>query len=553
MCNPVVIRLEIVQMRILKFITTLVLFGDLMSCTRCASPSTTNLLEMVPAESPFVVTLSDLGNTSADLNTFLTRAAGSSGESLKKVKEALTQQLTADFFDPQSYEQAGIVAQSGAVLFSEKPDAAPIVLLQISDPTKFEKTLAAIVQNIDGANERSEQIIENEKLLVLGRPFGGDVVPVIYWAYHHSSVFLTSAQNASSIAHTLTRLRQKNPTNPSMVTNQDFQTLRAKFAPGGLFTYIKGNAAQALRPDLTLEGNLASSTTLGGQGFSSRFYIRTPSYNPQKLFAATPTQPLLSRVADNTVAVALSNVTAGPLFNYLESLPNVQERLGKLLGHFQNQSGLDLKSDLLPLLKGPLTASLHVVDLEQLAQKIPKTRSARGFLDVVHFSATAQITDHNAMLAALDKSREQLKKRGVVLDKHIEKIQNKDVVFYEPQEPQPRLGWALVDDLYVYGAGIGRLRQTVEMLVSGGSALPTSVKGSLLGAFSEQPNRSIAAFRLKQISDLGRAMSGSTGSAVAAGALLGSLFETMRTLGDVVVSLSGDSEGVWFEVQQKFL
>ncbi|HET6346959.1 MAG TPA: hypothetical protein VFH51_18635, partial [Myxococcota bacterium] len=248
----------------------------------------------------------------------------------------------------------------------------------------------------------------------------------------------------------------------------------------------------------------------------------------------------------NAVAVLLSRAARPDGIRAVRAYPAAAPLMDRLLKPLTSATGVDVEKDVLPLLQGPLTVSVHIGDVAALPARLKEMGTAQAALDVVQVAVTAELANADGMTAFLEEMRGELFKRGVPLASHKDKVAGHAVTLWEPTVPEPKLGWAVMDNYYVYGAGTGRLRTTLEGLARGDSDLPAKLKDTVAGKLAAEPG-SVLVVRSGMLADAAAqvALGGDTpGARVGLGALVGGLVELIRTVGDVGVALRAESDGL---------
>src|SRR5690606_23595563 len=106
-----------------------------------------------------------------------------------------------------------------------------------------------------------------------------------------------------------------------------------------------------------------------------------------------------------------------------------------------------------------------------------------------------------AMRAVLERSRDALSQAGSPIRSRTLTLGEREALIFEPDVPEPRLGWAILGDTYVYGAGTGRLERTLRHLTGAPSKLPASLDATVAGNLAEQPNAGVVVVRAAELAD----------------------------------------------------
>jgi hypothetical protein len=530
-------------------------------CRGCHEAAPQDILALVEPSATLVVHVPDLEVLRQGTNGFYTRATRKSAALATKLRQNLTEQLGFDPLGIEDWSRVGIAAKGGLVVFALPQEAnaergtAPAVILALatSDHAAFDKALLALVERVDGANKHSTQSQAGYTLHTVGRPFGDALVPVLHWAHVGPFALLCREDARPRLEALLARLTEKPasptpeaPARPSMSQDATYTRLAAQVAGSHVTIFVRGNAANLLDPGAPV----VTSDAMGGirlseQGVQSDVVLTTPGVDLGPVFVGEPVLPLAAQVAPDALVVALSRSLNPNAMKALRAVPAIEAAVADSSKRLREQSGIDPETDGLPNFVGPLVVSLHLADLQNLPTRI-KERRLDALLDVVHFAMVAKLKDPGAMLAVLQRSKDALVQKGVPMRSETiktGKIGERDATLFEPDRPEPTLGWGVIGDYYVYTAGRNRLRATLAVVAKADSTLPQDLRGTVAQLGGEAANTTLLVARVGKLAD---ALSSTQVSGP-----IGSLLELLRTLGDVAVSVRAHEGGLRLELREQ--
>ncbi|MBI3180259.1 MAG: hypothetical protein HYZ27_11395, partial [Deltaproteobacteria bacterium] len=506
------------------------------------------LLDLAPANAAAAVAIPDLGRLAGDVNGFITAATRKAGaDAVTRIRQGLTEQLGFDPLDPAALAKQGIDPERGALVFSEAGATEPLVALAARDHALVDTSLKTLIEKTDGASRFTESKMSGFTVLSAGRPFGTEVIPAFHWAHVGRYVLLAREDGKAMLEQALARLAQQSAQAPTLRTDPTYARLAGTVAPGDLMIFARAtqpNAAAAGAP-----GGAITSVDLGAQGFSSDTFLDLGIKGLAEALAGDSALPLASKVGADASFVLLTRAARPEGVKALRSHPMVSASLDRVVKPFHDAAGVDPESEVLPLLAGPLTFSVHIADLKELPQRLKATRSPAALLDFFHVAVTAEVKDAKAFQALLDRSRERLSKEGIKLRQRTRAVGKDKATVTEPDRPDPKLGWTVVSGHYVYGAGSGRLDKVLDLLATGSSELPKNLNGSVAQTLGEKPGTTVALLRAGRVADAASPLA--TGGGTGLGALLGTAIELLRALGDVAVAVSAEGDGLRLRVLER--
>ncbi len=518
----------------------------LASCRGCVETGPAELLDLAPADAPAAVVIPNLGRLAGDVNGFVAAATRKAGaDAVARMREGIAQQLGFDPLDPAALAKQGIDAEHGVLVFSEAGAAEPVLALAAGDHALVDRSLKALIEKIDGASRFTEGKMHGFVAWSAGRPFGTEVIPAFHWAHVGRYVLLARADAQPALDKALARLAQQTPQAPTLRTDPTYVRLLGTVSAGDLVVFARATAAGAA----DVPGGAVTSVDLGAQGFASDTFLDLGIKGLGEALAGDSALPLASKVDPDAAFVLLTRAARPEGVKALRHHPLVSTTLDRLVKPFRDAAGVDPESEVLPLLTGPLTFSVHIADLKDLPQRMKTARSPAALLDFFHVAVTAEVKDAKAFQALLDRSRERLAKQGIKLRQRARNVGKEKVTVTEPDRPDPKLGWAVAAGHYVYGAGSGRADKVLDLLAAGAAELPKSLDGSVAKTLGDKPGTTVALLRAGRVADAASPLA--TGGAAGLGALVGTALELLRALGDVAMSVSAEGDGLRLRVLER--
>jgi hypothetical protein len=198
-----------------------------------------------------------------------------------------------------------------------------------------------------------------------------------------------------------------------------------------------------------------------------------------------------------------------------------------------------------------VTLGVHVMDLSALPTAIARRMSTSALLDFVHLSLSAEVTNHDQMVALLDKSMGLMEQKGVKVTRRAAAIAGKQATVYEPEGAT--IGWAVVDDLYVYGAGKGRMERAIEQALTAkdDKSVAPKLVGTVAAELGKQRGSVLVVARSAALADNVAKLQSSDDTMIKAiMPMVSQAIEVLRTIGDVAMSVRVEKEGVRLEARE---
>ena len=520
-------------------------------CRGCSESGPPSLLHMAPPTSPAVVWVADLGRAVAGLQQFANRATQKGGgAALKRLHTAMVGHLGFDPLSPEDYAKAGIQTDKGLLVFMESPTDEPILGLGISDRDKFDRAFKELLAQSDGADSIQTTHQGGHNIITAGRPFGSEIAPTVHWSHLGPYVLLSRARGLPTMHKALERLTpaDRSPEH-TLATDALFVHGQKHVAPGHIFVFVNPENGNTT----TNNTAIVSSVTLDTTGIRSDTFMGLPIVDLQGALGTEPTLPLADRIDADAVLVALTRAAKPAGLRALRQYPPLTPWLNRAMGAIPKDVSLNVEKDILGHLSGPLTFSVHATNVAQgLADQLKSWRGPQGLLDLVQVAVVAELSNAQAMQAALDTLSKDLKHRGVAVRARSQSTDGKPHLIYEPDVQNPRIGWTVFDKYYVYGAGAGRLDATLARLTQGPSGLSTSLQKTVGGVLASQAG-SVALLRGAALAEglQGLTMGSDPTTRIGTAAVIASASEMLRTLGDLAVGLSAEADGLRVQVREQ--
>jgi hypothetical protein len=537
-------------------LATVALALGLTTCRGCRQQGPASILDLAAADTLAAVIVPDLGALASGVDGFTRRATRrAGGAALTRMRTSLAQQVGFDIFDVGEYEELGLAKDGGCLVFTEGTDAEPLLAFTVWDRDKFDAMIKALIVKTDGAGRHTSRSAHGFTVTTASRPFGDELVPAYHWVHVGRFVLTARQEGKAALDAALARLAAKESGDAATSLRSDplYTGLSAKVPAGTMSVYARTNAAgRLISSPATVTGGMMTRVAVGPEGFSLDTFMQLDVPGLAAALAAPPVKDLAGRVAPDAAVIALTRVAKPDGVRAVRSHPTAAELVDQAIAPLGRAIGVDPEKEVLPLLAGPLTLSVHLKDLSDLPNRLRRRRSLSTMLELVHVAVTAELSDPEGFRALLERSRAKLAERGVALRTRESNAAGSKATIWEPDRPNPKLGWAIAGTQYVYGAGAGRLDDTLALLGKGDSGLASALSGSVGGELAAEPNNSVIILRAGTIADAASAITlGKEGAGIGAAALVGTALELMRSLGDVAVAVSGEAGGLRLRVRER--
>lgn len=509
------------------------------------------LLDLAKDDTQIAFTIADLTQAAQTARAFFDNATKKTGAMATSVQNAAQKQLGFDPFAPEGYASAGIDPSAGLIFFSEGASPDLVLALKVADQKKINEWIAATLKRLDGATELKEEQAEGLKLRTVGRPFGTELIPVSHWTFVDDVVLVSQAAGRASLINAAKRLQAPQPESKTLADDPLYQKLVGKLPADSTFkVFFRGTAARAVTGSepSELSKGAALGMTFSGKGFGGDFFIDFAVPGLAEALSGAAPADLASLVGEDALAVMLTQSAKVDALEALRKEPALAGLIDTALAAFEREAGMNARTEVLPLLAGPMTGGLYLVDPQRALGTLQRgAADPNAYLDVIHASVTAEVRDREKMLGLLDQAKTKLDTATLKLEKTESERNGKPLVRFEPDRPAPRLGWALYGNTYVYGAGTGRLDAMLDVLDGKKPALKLEGPGKTLG---QKEGASVFVFRVGQAGDRVGALASELGAAGPMGQLVTSAVDTAKTIGDLALSLEADPDGLRVTVRE---
>ncbi|MED5464589.1 MAG: hypothetical protein VX699_08060 [Myxococcota bacterium] len=543
----------------LSAISVICILLFLANCKSCVKAEPDTLLKLAPVSTSHLVWIPNGVTLVSSARDFISQATRRGGAAVvNRLRSGTSKQLGVDVLDADSLSERGVQPEKGGLLFLEGASSEPLWACAVSDTKKFDAFIAELMTRVDGANRVSEIQEDGVVIQSVGRPFGNATIPVMVWSHVRGFVLLARPEGMDALKRATKRILAVDYSRPGSSITDDpvFTRLKSRVSEGEFVVFSRGGGSPALEG---VSEGLMMSGRLGLSGASLDAFVDLKVPGLKEAFGKEPTLPLAERIEPDALLSFLTRVARPEGLKAVRNNKPLGVALDSVFGSMGAMTALNVEEEVVPLLSGPLTATLHLSNLSRLPADLLQKRHAlmqslSALLDVFHVVITADVADREGMKSLLAKSQAQLVKRGTPIRALTEVIGGKEVLIYEHDVEAPRLGWALVENRYIYSAGTGRLRQTLEHLLGGKPGLKAGLTKSVGGALAARPSSSVMILRSEALADgavdLLKGFPGmvqSTGMA----ALANQFVEVIRTVGDVSVGISGEDQGIRVVVREQ--
>lgn len=524
----------------------------LAGCRGCERREGAAIADLAAADARAVVIAPDLAKLAQSTSAFVAQAMRKSGADVAgRAREGITQQLGFDPFTPAAYEKVGIAPQRGALLFTEGASSQPVLALAVKERKSFEAWLVGLVQRLEGASDVRTETRGGVSLQTAGRPFGSEVAPVLHWGYVGEHALLARPEAVDSLVAALARLATPAESRRTLRQDPAWQALEGKVPAGQLVVFA--------RPDkdptgaAPLSDGAMTSVQIDAAGFGLESFVALAVPGLDGALQSEPPLDLAGRIEGDAVLGLMSRAAKPDGIAALQAHPTVKSAIDEGLGQLGRAIAVDPQQEVVPLLAGPVTAAVHLMDTQGLPQALAQQRSLNALLDFVHVSITAQVRDRERMLAMLERSRAELEKRGPKFRRREAQLAGAPAVIFEPDRESPQLGWGMIGDVYVYGAGSGRLERAMAQVArNGDGSLAPKLQGSIVQQLAKERSSTVVFLRGGALADAAsKVVLGQGGQSLPLGSLVSGVIEVVRTVGDVAASVAPEQGGLRIKVRER--
>ncbi len=524
-----------------------------VGCRGCGTETAKSaLLELAAEDAQIAFTVGDLTQASQAARDFFDAATKKTGAMSTSVQGAAKKQLGFDPFDPKGYASAGIDPSAGLIFFSEGASPEVVLALKVADQKKLNEWIVNTLKRLDGASEQKSEKEEGIDLRTVGRPFGTELIPVSHWTFVDDVVLVAQAAGKASLINAANRLAAKEENRKSLADDPLYAKLVGKLPSDSTFrVFLRGTAAKAVTGSepSELSKGAALGMTFSSKGFGGDFFVDFAVPDLAKALSGNAPADLAAQVGDDALAAMLTRSAKVDALEALRKEPALAGVIDLALAAFEREAGMNARTDVLPLLTGPMTGGLYLMDPQAAMGTLQRGASdPNAYLDVIHASVTAEIGDREKMLALLDQAKSKLETASLRFKKTESERNGKPLTRFEPDRATPRLGWALYGKTYVYGAGTGRLDMMLDVLDGAKPSMKLAGPGKTLG---QKKGASVFVFRVGEVGNRVGEMASDLGAAGPMGQLVKTAVDTAKTIGDIAVSLEADKDGLRLSVREE--
>lgn len=529
----------------------------LTGCDGCGPASgASSSLEIVGSDAQIAVSTGDLVDAARSLGSFVRSATEKSASMASSLQSVTQSQLGFNPFEKEAYAEVGIDPKTGMAVFTEGDSTELVLGLGITDESKVNDWLLALLKRVDGASERSERSVDGVKVLSVGRPFGTELVAVAHWTFVGRRILISRPQGEASLIAAAKRIgAATDGTQKSLSSDSLYSELNAKipsdsvlrvFARGGVSSVLTGSSP----------GEAAEAAMLGvsfnESSFAGELFVKGATGELGKAMGVETPASLSPQIADDAVFATMSAGARSEMLSALKAHPISGPPVASTLKTFKGRTGLDLEQDLVPLLSGPITLAIYIENASRAMAALQRGgRDPSAMLEAIHASVTAKIKDPAAMAAVLDQAAERLRASGVTIERQDGERNGKPLIRFAPQQPTVQLGWALYGNTYVYGAGAGRVDRMLDVL--DGKSPSLSLKDTSAEPISSKAGASLILIRLgvlgEKVRSLANELGGPAGAAMF-GQIVNSAVDVSKTLGDVAISVQVEPDGMRLQLRE---
>ncbi len=532
-----------------------VLFALLLASCRGCQKDAGSLVDLAAPDARAVVVVPSLTTLAKDVAAFTTAATKRAGkEALDGARRSLADQLGFDPFTPKGFQASGIDPDRGIVMFTEGSASQGILAVHVDDRTAFSTWVKGMAQRA-GATKVTSESRDGVQFELAARPFGAESAPTLAWSFVGGDALIASADAIDSFVMAMKRLgaRQSGAAVAATPLSKDptYLALAAKVEGGDVRVFARGEPAA--NGEKAQSAGIVGSVSLGAGGLRLDSFV---DFKVEGLAAALDDEPPMAlgrRVEEDAIAVALTRIAKPEGIAALRGSALTKDGVERALERFNRATQLDLENDLMKLLAGPLTVGVHVMDLADLPQAIARRLGMNAVLEFVHVTISAEVKNREALIALLDRSKAQLEEHGNKVTRRTATVAGKEAVIYEPAGDRPSIGWGVIDNFYVYGAGRGRLeRAMAQVLPQASAGMAPKLASGVASELGQARGSFLVVVRAAALADnVAKLQKSQDAMVMAVMPMVSQGIEVLRTIGDVALAAKVEKDGVRIEARQK--
>jgi hypothetical protein len=529
----------------LHVIFLLALCGVSVSCRGCYVAGPTDVRDLLPEDAALVVYVPKTGLLVRDVAAFVHAATKKAGATLvDRVRLSAKDQLGFYPLDPHAYATMGIAGDQGLVAFVPAGKSEVLVAISVKKSADFDRSLADLVEKIDGANKQSVEKIHGVEVHQIGRPFGAETVPVLCWTYLGAVALVARAGGKQLLLDTLAAWQNHLArSNRASAFAQHLDRVPASdVVIFGRPSPWSRNPASAKEPFV---GTAITSWTASAEGLRADAVIDLG--HDISLPEAPPALPLFDQLPQDAVVVAVSQTMRPALFHALASVPIIAPIMAQMTTTMAKEAGLNLEADVMPQMAGAFSAAVTIVNVDELAQ-MARTRTVPRelVLDAVQVEMHAKLNSAAKFVDLLRSSTQALMRRGVKIRQSPQTMGGLPATVFVPDHPGPaHIGWAVLGDQYHYGAGVGRLDLVLKQAGrKSGSGLAGLLRQSVAASLASTPGVSVLVLRtgalvssLRPFAQTADQQLGVEAGTASISSMIQGGLDVVQTLGDIAIGV----------------
>ena len=529
------------------------------ACDGCGpEPGAESALQLAPANSAAAIYVPELGTAVERAEAFVARATANAGAGfVKNLRQGVARRIGLDPLLPSDYAEQGLALDGDALLFAEGSQDSPLLALPVDDAEAVTAFLRQVAENLAGA-AKFGQSDGDPSIYYAGRPFGEQLVEVMHWAFVQDYVLVARNGTRELLESALERFagQNANSTRPQHLgEDATYTRLAGQVGDAPAFVFVRGEAADAKASDpAALSAGAMTAVGFGPKGVATDTFVDFQVPGMAAALDAEPVLPLAERVESGAVLALLTRAARPQALEALRNHPAGERILEQALEPLRRAMDADLQERVLPLLTGALTVAVHVGDLQPILERLGagELRSLPSLLDTVQVTATAAAAKPEALAELLADNVARLKEQKAPIRTETLDVSGEAVTVYRVETAGSTFAWTLWDDLYVYGAGAGRLEQTLEFLASEPAAdsLAPELRGSVGGQLARKRGASVLLLSPEELAQRAQGLQ-MNGGRLGLQGLVRRLTSILDTLGKLAISLSAEEDGFHVRARQR--
>ncbi|MBW1873124.1 MAG: DUF3352 domain-containing protein [Deltaproteobacteria bacterium] len=353
----------------------------LVSCSKCnQTADSAEMAMLIPGDVPGVLIFPDLSTTIADFNALTEKfAKGPAAPFFVQAKKEVARELGFDPFDAKGWNSIGLDPKTGLGVVLDP--IRTMIIVGVSDKSKFEKEVAKRLKEMSAAEEISTSKIDGTEVVTIAAKVGERTVPRLFYSLKGPYAMIAGPTGSPELLASCTKLTKEK----SLAGAKWFVDLSKKMPKNpDLVVFVNGPKAQTLLQGrqaelaMTLKEGMALALSIAPQGISTDCFLGLDLAASKKLksFTSSVSDAQLQNKlpADTVFALKLSFNAAKLLETALSINPEAKTEFDKHLAKAKEMLQTDVEAATINNLSGNAILGLSLGSPD----KVNKLIAARG-------------------------------------------------------------------------------------------------------------------------------------------------------------------------------